>query len=229
MRPFIFMVPFWGPVYRQYFVDRCLPSLLAPGNLPQLRAKDGHRLLIATTTVDWQVIEGLPILQEIRRYVTPVHLAVDTLAPTGAGSQSAIVQQNQCHKVLLEAAYSCRAYGCMLWPDVIFSDGLCRALLRWATEGYQLVLFASLRHVRSRCSKNCRSADFYLLMRGPRRPVRLWPSRRVSLPTFPSVICIPKYCLMSSGIRGFRSAPRMSMRRCRMGAASRCIRSMVNR
>ena len=36
----------------------------------------------------------------------------------------------------------------MLWPDVIFSDGLCRALLRWATEGYQLVLFASLRHVQ---------------------------------------------------------------------------------
>lgn len=142
------MVPFWGPVYRQYFVDRCLASLLAPGNLPQLLAKDGHRLLVATTTADWQAIEGLPIMQEVRLYVTPVHLAVDTLAPTGAGSQSAIIQQNQCHKVLLEAAHSYHAYGCMLWPDVIFSDGLCRALLRWATEGYQLVLFASLRHVQ---------------------------------------------------------------------------------
>ena len=118
------MVTFWGPTYRQYFVDRCLASLLAPGNLPQLRAEDGHRLLIATTPADWQAIELLPIMQAVRRYVTPIHLDIDPPGPTPPGSEAAILQQNRCHKLLLETAYSYRTYACMLWPDIIFSDGL---------------------------------------------------------------------------------------------------------
>jgi hypothetical protein len=148
MRPFIFMVTFWGPTYRQYFVDRCLASLLAPDNFPQLRAEDGHRLLIATTEDDWQAIAQLPIMQEIRRYVTPIHLEIALAAPTEAGSEAAILQQNRCQRLLLENAFSHRAYGCMLWPDIIFSNGLCVALQRWAAEGQELVLFASLRHVQ---------------------------------------------------------------------------------
>jgi len=148
MRPFIFMVTFWGPVYRQYFVDRCLASLLAPGNLPQLRAQDGHRILIATTVSDWQAIESLPIMQAIRQYVTPVHLTIGPPGPTPPGSELAILQQNQCQRLLLETAYSYRTYACMLWPDIIFSDGLGVALQRWAAEGHELVLFASLRHVQ---------------------------------------------------------------------------------
>ena len=142
------MVTFWGPVYRQYFVDRCLASLLAPGNLPQLRSDDGHRLLIATTADDWQAIEELPIMQAVRRYVTPIHLDIGSPRPTPPGSKAAILQQNRCQKLLLETAYSHRTYACMLWPDIIFSDGLGLSLLGWAAEGRQLVLFASLRHVQ---------------------------------------------------------------------------------
>jgi hypothetical protein len=148
MRPFIFMVTFWGTAYRQYFVDRCLASLLAPGNFPQLRAQDGHQLLIATTADDWRAIESLPIMRAIRQYVTPTHLEIESLAATAPGSQSAILQQNRCQKLLLETAFVQRTYACMLWPDIIFSDGLCVALRRWAAEGHELVLFASLRHVQ---------------------------------------------------------------------------------
>lgn len=148
VRPFIFMITFWGPSYRQYFVDRCLASLLAPGNFPQLHAQDGHRLLIATTADDWRAIAQLPIMQAIRQYVTPIHLEIESPGVTPAGSKAAILQQNRGQKLLLEAAYSYRSYGCMLWPDLIFSDGLCVALQRWAAEGQELVLFASLRHVQ---------------------------------------------------------------------------------
>ena len=55
------MVAFWGDCYRDRFVQLCLPSLFAPGNLPRLRAEDGHRFLIATTLTDWAEIERLPI------------------------------------------------------------------------------------------------------------------------------------------------------------------------
>jgi hypothetical protein len=148
MRPFVFMVTFWGANYRQYLVDRCFASLLAPGNLPQLNAQDGHKMLIATTADDWEAIEPLPIMTKIRQYVTPIHLKIETPGPTPPGSQAAILQQNRCHKLLLEAAYAYRSYVCALWPDIIFSDGLCVAMKRWAAEGHELVLFASLRHVQ---------------------------------------------------------------------------------
>jgi hypothetical protein len=148
MRPFYFMIPFWGPTYREYFVDLCLPSLLAPGNFPLLRAGDGHRILIATTKDDWTAIEHLPIIETMRRHVSPVILEIDPPVLTRPGSFDAIMQQNYCQKLLVEAAYDARAYACMLWPDTLLSDGLVAALQRWISEGYELVLFASLRHTQ---------------------------------------------------------------------------------
>src|SRR5271156_5037889 len=76
-RPFYFMVPFWGQRYREYFVDLCLPSLLAPNNISLLRAEDGHRFLIATTWEDWKTIEHLPIMERLRQHVTPTWIEIN--------------------------------------------------------------------------------------------------------------------------------------------------------
>jgi hypothetical protein len=141
-----FMLPFWGKAYREYFVDRCLPSLLAPHNFPLLRAEDGHRLLVATTQEDFAAIEHLPIMKVLRRHVTPVLLPIQPPGATPPGSVAAIMQQNHCQRLLVETAYRDRTYACMLWPDIIFSDGLVTCLQRWIAQGQQLVLFASLRH-----------------------------------------------------------------------------------
>jgi hypothetical protein len=75
-RPLHFMVAFWGEHYRDRFTNVCLPSLLAPGNLPRLSADNGHRLLIATTCSDWAAIENLPIMAKLTRYVLPVLVTI---------------------------------------------------------------------------------------------------------------------------------------------------------
>lgn len=157
MRPFNFMIPFWGEAYRGFFVDRCLPSLLAPNNLPLLAAADGHRFLIATTGRDWEAIRDLPIMQRLRRHATPEPIIIDDPRVTPPGSVQAVLQQNHCQKLLIEAAYKDRTYACMLWPDVIFSDGTVAALRKRAEEGYQLVLCASLRHVEETVLTELRS------------------------------------------------------------------------
>ena len=146
VRCFDFMVSFWGQRYREYFVNLCLASLLAPNNLPLLRAADGHRLLIATTIDDWQAIIGLPIFAKLREYVTPVFVEV-AAGPGSAtpGSADVIRHQNVCQKALVETAYANRSYGCLLWPDIIVSDGMIKALLRRAEEGCHLVLCCTLR------------------------------------------------------------------------------------
>jgi len=150
MRPLYFMVPFWGRRYREYFVDLCLPSLLAPNNLPLLRAEDGHRFLMATTREDWEAIEGLPIMERLRAHATPTWIEVDD--PQHAAKQEAFAQYNSaisyqtvCQKKLVEAAHQARAYGCLLFPDLLYSDGTVATLLKYAAEGCDLVLCSSLR------------------------------------------------------------------------------------
>src|SRR2546430_16552221 len=68
MRPFHFMVTFWGERYRDYFVDLFFPSMLASNNLRLLQAQDEHRFFIATPREDWQAIKELPIMDRPRQH-----------------------------------------------------------------------------------------------------------------------------------------------------------------
>jgi hypothetical protein len=146
-RPFDFMVSVWGAKYRQYLVDRCLPSLLAPGNFPVLRAADGHRLLIATTPADWDAMKDIPILQAIRPHVTPQWVPIDPLdeKQSLAGSAQAILYHTSCQRKLFELAYAHGGYGSIVFPDTIVSQGMVASLQRSAAAGHVLVLCAAMR------------------------------------------------------------------------------------
>lgn len=146
-RPFDFMVSVWGAKYRHYLLDRCLPSLLAPGNFPVLKAADGHRLLIATTAADWEVINDLPILHAIRPHVTPQWVPIDPPDEKQAigGSAEAILYHTSCQRKLFELAYAHRAYGSIVFPDTIVSEGMVASLQRSAAAGHVLVLCAAMR------------------------------------------------------------------------------------
>ena len=145
-QPFFFMVPFWGERYRRYYVDDLLPSLLAPNNLPLLRAEDGHRFLLATTREDWDAIVDLPIMGWLRRHATPTLIEIPKPANTTApGSTNAILHQNVAQRLLAEAAFEAKAYGCLFSPDFIISDGMVAALLGHARAGHRLVMCPSLR------------------------------------------------------------------------------------
>jgi hypothetical protein len=139
------MVAFWGEHYRDRFTNVCLPSLLAPGNLPRLSADNGHRLLIATTCSDWAAIENLPIMAKLTRYVLPVLVTIPD--EVGGDYAAALSRQTRCLKLLFEAAYPGRPYGCLLLPDLVVSDGFVAALERYAVAGHRLVLLPALRQV----------------------------------------------------------------------------------
>jgi hypothetical protein len=139
------MVALWGERYRDRLVSLCLPSLLAPGNLPCLRAEDGHRFLIATTRADWAVIERMPIMVELRKYALPV--LVEVPEEKDDGYAAALQRQTRCLKRLFEAAYPDRPYGCLLLPDLIISDGFVETLCRSVEAGHRLVLLPVLRQV----------------------------------------------------------------------------------
>jgi hypothetical protein len=152
-RPFNFMVPFWGQRFTEYFVDLCLPSLLAANNIALLRPEDGHRFLMATTREDWKAIEALPIMDRLRRHAIPTLVEVQrgeaspTNAESGAIGQysSVIKHQTTCLRLLFEKAYSNRSYGCLLSPDCIISDGMVATMIRYVRDGFQFVMCSALR------------------------------------------------------------------------------------
>src|SRR5580692_2633334 len=106
------MIAFWGERYRNRFINLCLPSLLAAGNLPCLRHEHGHRLLIATTSTDWLAIENLPIMVELRRYVLPFLVLISD--DDDSSYTATLSRQTRCLKLLFETAYPARPYGCLL-------------------------------------------------------------------------------------------------------------------
>lgn len=152
-RHFDFMVLFWGDRYRGYFVNRCLPCLFAPNNLPLLNADDGHRFLIAAPAVDWHAIKNLPIMDRLRRHTIPTWLEVDEPAAAAPDQKSwnqykiNLDHMGRCLRVLFEAARAGRGYGCSLLPDIMISDGMVASMLKSARAGAHLVLCSSTRQI----------------------------------------------------------------------------------
>jgi hypothetical protein len=153
VRPFHFMVAFWGERYRDYFADLFLPSLLAPNNLPLLNARDGHRFFIATPRAEWEYIERLPIVSRLRHHAEPQWIEVERppeTAHAGAGNEdylSVLEHMKATQRRALEAAHDPRAYGSFHFPDTLVSDGMVASLLAHARTGRQLVLCPALRQV----------------------------------------------------------------------------------
>ena len=62
-----FITPVWGREYTRCFVDVCLPSLLAPGNIPSLKSEGQCVYNIYTTPDDLMVIQNAPAFELLRR------------------------------------------------------------------------------------------------------------------------------------------------------------------
>jgi len=140
-RPFYFICVLWGERFREYFLEYCLPSLLAPGNLPALSTRSPSKFLIATRPEDWAAIEATAVFRAVARYVTPVFIEIPPCPPERSGCQ----HMGTGHRLGCEMAYRDKAYGAVLTPDSMLSDGSISRLQALAQAGIELVLAAALR------------------------------------------------------------------------------------
>lgn len=81
MRPFYFIVSFWGAEFREHFLRLSVASLLAPGNLPSLTTRRDSRFFICTTRGDWEAIQDDPTFRLLTLYVEPVFIELKRPAP----------------------------------------------------------------------------------------------------------------------------------------------------
>jgi len=140
-RPFHIIVVLWGELFRNYFLNYCLPSLLSPGNIPALATRQKSKLVLATRPEDWEAMRATPIFRLAERYVQPVFIEI----PPCPKDKSGCEHMGIGHKLACEMAYREKAYAAVLTPDFMMADGAFARLQQLAQSGVELVLAAALR------------------------------------------------------------------------------------
>ena len=145
LRPFYFGVIFWGEVYRGYFTDLLLASLLSPNNIPALDPRRGNKFLIAAPRADWDAIQDTPTFRLLRAYVEPEWLNLE-VGPDDHRMDRKMRAMSRGHRLVASRAFEDRAYGVFVTPDLILSDGSVAAMERLARSGKKVVLAVAIRY-----------------------------------------------------------------------------------
>lgn len=139
--PFYFIIVLWGQRYRDYFLEFCLPTVLAPGNAPALDTARRSKFLICTRPDDWAAIKAAPIFRELESHLEPVFIEIPECPPGRSGCE----HMNLGHKLACDMAYRDKAFALILTPDCMLSDGSMARVQELARQGARLVLTAALR------------------------------------------------------------------------------------
>lgn len=136
VRPFYFVSVVWGERYRNYFLEYCLPSLLAPDNIPGLAGLRSAYYVLATTASDWDAMRGTAIFRELERHATPIFLELPPCPESRPYWRQAILG----HKLCCELIVAQKAYRIFVTPDSVFSNGMVIRLHQLALAGKEIVL-----------------------------------------------------------------------------------------
>jgi hypothetical protein len=157
LRPFYFNVVLWGERFRNYFTEYCIPSLLAPNNLPALINKTANQFLICTLKEDWEALNKNESFKALSHYVTPIFMEIPAPKPGRSGCQHMGIG----HKMATERCFQDKAYGIFLTPDLILSDGTLAAVQKHALAGYHVVYCAALRFTEEPLFQGLRDLNIY--------------------------------------------------------------------
>jgi hypothetical protein len=138
---FCFMMVVWGERYRHYFTEYCLPSLLAPNNIPCLVNKKTSKFAIATTAEDWTELNKLQVFKLLGSHVEPVLHEL----PSFKANDPKMLVMSSGHKKLSNYAFERRAFGVNINPDSIYSDHTVSQLQKSAQNGVKMVLYPGVR------------------------------------------------------------------------------------
>lgn len=145
LRPFYFTVVFWGAVYRQYFIELLLASMLSPNNIPALNPARKSKFLIVTTKSDWEALQSNGLFNQLKRYVEPVWFEMPFPKPYEQEMHEKMLVMSKGHRQATARAFADRGYGVFVTPDLVLSDGSIAAMERLAEAGKKVVLSVAIR------------------------------------------------------------------------------------
>jgi hypothetical protein len=137
------LLPVWGVDFLRQFLDFCLPTLLAPGNVPALAEALPTRFVLLTRSCDVPLVLEHPAWQQLARLCETEIRPIDDL----------IVEANHHAAVTLAYVRALRATGTALRDtvflflvgDYLLADGSLRSALERIRAGASGVLAGSLQ------------------------------------------------------------------------------------
>jgi len=140
---FYFAVVLWGETFRDLFLNICVPSLLAPSNIPALdtRVRAVSRFLICTTSADANAIAKHPAYDALAKLLTIEFIDIGEAPP----DIDRYHRMSQGQLVASRRIFDERAYGIFLCPDAILSDGAIAYMARRVTAGTKVILVPAIR------------------------------------------------------------------------------------
>src|SRR5690606_38790960 len=112
-----FIVPVWGAEYTRCFVDLCLPSFLAPGNIPAMPLAERHVFRIYTTTADRATIEASPAFRLLARHIRVEFHRVRVRDPLRNVNRFSV--QSDCYRRAIREADAADRAMVFVTPDML--------------------------------------------------------------------------------------------------------------
>ncbi|MBV8169520.1 MAG: hypothetical protein JO021_22175, partial [Alphaproteobacteria bacterium] len=134
----------WGPWHLDAWLEAALPTLLAPGNLPQLAARHAVAYQIHTRAGDLARIRAAPSFERLAALV-PVSLQA---IPDERQLEDPIQAHNDLWRRAVEDAARSRRYAFLLAPDLVWSDGSLAHVADLLADG-KAAVFAAFPRVAS--------------------------------------------------------------------------------
>lgn len=163
----------WGDAYLQTMETVTLPSLLASGNLPALAQAGSVRLTFLAPEQEAERLETMPVMAEIRRYVTVSHIPFPksfTSYPYKYKLMSVL------HVAALDATRAENAHFVFIAPDIILSDNFLSTLERRRSAGKGIIMVAGIM-----LEKADFLADLDFRPSSPNQPLSVAPSELLKI------------------------------------------------
>src|SRR4051794_1184385 len=119
----------WGDEHVAMFMEFCLPSLLAPGNIPSICRRSGSRFLLHTREADLAIMARSAPFQLLKQHIEIDIQFIDT---SGGGAHDVLTR---CHGEAMAAANAAGVPVIFLSPDTIWADGSIAAVDRILGSG----------------------------------------------------------------------------------------------
>jgi hypothetical protein len=129
----------WGFEYTDFFINYCMPALLAPGNIPALAARPGSRFILHTTSDDLQRLEAETKFADLKGAIE-----LDARLITDLSDKTHSVQA-LCHADAIRSADEQNVPMIFISPDTLWSDGTFRRLLELLQSGKRVAFVTNFR------------------------------------------------------------------------------------
>jgi hypothetical protein len=132
------LMPVWGYQFISRFLEFCLPTLLAPNNIPAIAQTKPCRFVLLSSVTDETVIRSHPAWQKLEHYCTCEIQSIDDLITQGNHTATITLAFERALRQTGEAMHdTCFIF---LMSDYLVADGSLKTVLRTVEAGAAAVL-----------------------------------------------------------------------------------------